>query len=46
MGNDFKTICYRGGVVTFRIPSNWREEYEPREAGLFTTTLPTLERFA
>lgn len=23
-----KTISYRGGIVTFRIPADWKEEYE------------------
>jgi hypothetical protein len=35
MESDFKTISYRGGVVTFRVPSNWREEYEPDGGGTF-----------
>ncbi|HEY8203857.1 MAG TPA: hypothetical protein VIF81_03940 [Pyrinomonadaceae bacterium] len=35
MEHDFKTINYRGGIVTFRIPSNWREEYEPEGGGTF-----------
>lgn len=30
-----KTIVYRGGVVTFRIPSHWREEYSDTEGGTF-----------
>ena len=32
---DFKTITYRGGLVTFRIPAHWREEYEPEGGGTF-----------
>ena len=32
MNQEFKTISYRGGVVIFRIPSHWREEYEPEGA--------------
>src|SRR5438552_168389 len=32
---NFKTISYRGGIVTFRIPSHWREEYEPNGGGTF-----------
>jgi hypothetical protein len=32
---EFKTITYRGGLVTFRIPSHWREEYEPDGGGTF-----------
>src|SRR5262245_15281126 len=35
MERGFKTISYRGGIVSFRIPSNWREEYEPEEGGTF-----------
>ena len=30
-----KTIVYRGGVVTFRIPDHWREEYSDIEGGTF-----------
>ncbi|HEY2859344.1 MAG TPA: hypothetical protein VGJ21_13075 [Terracidiphilus sp.] len=30
-----KTIVYRGGVVTFRIPSCWREEYSDVDGGTF-----------
>ena len=30
-----KPIVYRGGVVTFRIPSHWREEYSDIEGGTF-----------
>ena len=33
--NDLKTISYRGGLVTFRIPSYWVEEYEPDGGGTF-----------
>ena len=40
MENDFKTISYRGGVLTFRIPSNWREEYEPEGGGTFYDDTP------
>lgn len=32
---DFKTIRYRGGIVTFRIPSHWVEEYEEEGGGTF-----------
>lgn len=34
-GEDFKTIRYRGGIVTFRIPSHWVEEYEEEGGGTF-----------
>ena len=30
-----KTIDYRGGIVSFEIPSHWKEEYEPRGGGTF-----------
>ena len=30
-----KTIAYRGGVITFRIPARWREEYSEFDGGLF-----------
>jgi hypothetical protein len=30
-----KTIVYRGGVVTFRIPAHWREEYSDFDGGTF-----------
>ena len=32
---DLKTIVYRGGVVRFRIPADWHEEYEPAGGGTF-----------
>ena|SRR5947208_9830359 len=40
MEHDFKTINYRGGIVTFRIPSNWREESEPQGGGTFYDDSP------
>jgi hypothetical protein len=30
-----KPIVYRGGVVTFRIPAHWQEEYSDIEGGTF-----------
>jgi hypothetical protein len=33
--HPMKTIVYRGGVVTFRIPADWREEYSDIEGGMF-----------
>src|SRR5438128_2678745 len=30
-----KTINYRGGVLTFRIPSDWIEEYDDMKGGVF-----------
>src|ERR1035438_6693902 len=35
-----KTIVYRGGVVTFRIPAHWREEYSDFEGGTFYEDRP------
>ncbi len=35
-----KQIVYRGGVVTFRIPSHWREEYSDIEGGTFYEDRP------
>ncbi len=32
---QMKTITYRGGIVTFRIPTHWREEYSEKEGGMF-----------
>ena len=33
--SDLKTIVYRGGVVRFRIPADWQEEYGPAGGGTF-----------
>jgi hypothetical protein len=33
--DGMKTIRYRGGVVTFRIPAHWTEEYEEEGGGVF-----------
>jgi len=30
-----KAISYRGGIITFGIPANWKEEYEPEGGGTF-----------
>ncbi len=35
-----KTIVHRGGVVTFRIPSHWREEYSDMEGATFFADRP------
>ena len=32
---DLKTITYRGGIVTFRIPTSWIEEYDKEGCGVF-----------
>jgi len=37
---ELKTISYRGGVVTFRIPSHWREDYKPDGGADFYTDAP------
>jgi hypothetical protein len=35
-----KLIAYRGGVLTFRIPSHWREEYSDSKGGTFYEDRP------
>jgi len=35
MKKEMKTIEYRGGVVRFRVPAHWKEEYEPEGGGTF-----------
>jgi len=35
MHPELKTIRYRGGIVTFRIPAHWREEYGADYGGTF-----------
>ena len=35
-----KLIVYRGGVVSFRIPALWREEYSDIEGGMFYEDRP------
>ena len=41
MGDSgFKTISYRGGIVTFAIPSHWCEEYNPTGGGTFYEDRP------
>lgn len=35
-----RTIVYRGGVVTFRIPAHWREEYSDIDGGMFYANRP------
>ena len=35
-----KLIVYRGGVVSFRIPAHWREEYSNVEGGTFYEDRP------
>lgn len=47
LGEDppFKTISYRGGLVTFRIPAHWVEEYEPDGGGTFYDDAPDSATF-
>lgn len=35
-----KTISYRGGIVRFRIPKTWAEEYEEKGGGMFYEDKP------
>ena len=35
-----KTIAYRGGVITFRLPATWKEEYQPEGGGTFFDDRP------
>jgi hypothetical protein len=32
---EMKTIVYRGGVLKFRIPASWQEEYSDMDGGMF-----------
>jgi hypothetical protein len=47
VGGDppLKTISYRGGLVTFRIPAHWKEEYEPEGGGTFYEDTPDSSTF-
>ena len=38
-----KTINYRGGVVVFRIPSDWVEEYDDYTGGVFYSEASDLD---
>lgn len=40
MKPNFKTIDYRGGVVSFEIPDDWKEEYKPKGGGTFYEDRP------
>ena len=42
---ELKTVNYRGGVVTFRIPAHWREEYGADGGGIFYDTAPDAGTF-
>jgi hypothetical protein len=33
--DGMKTVRYRGGILTFRIPTHWTEEYEEEGGGVF-----------
>lgn len=35
-----KTINYRGGVIEFRIPASWNEEYSDTDGGMFYDDKP------
>jgi len=35
-----KSIAYRGGIVAFRVPATWKEEYEPQGGGTFYDDRP------
>ena len=37
---SFKMISYRGGIARFKIPANWREEYETSGGAMFYEDLP------
>jgi hypothetical protein len=37
---QMKTINYRGGVLKFRIPSSWKEEYSDWDGGMFYEDVP------
>ena len=39
-GDKLKTIVYRGGIVRFKIPANWVEEYEEDGGGTFYQNRP------
>lgn len=35
-----KTIEYRGGVISFRVPAHWQEEYSTKGGGMFYDDQP------
>jgi hypothetical protein len=35
-----KSIVYRGGIITFRVPATWKEEYEAEGGGTFYDDRP------
>jgi hypothetical protein len=42
---ELKTISYRGGLVSFRIPADWREEYAPDGGASFYEDAPDSPTF-
>ena len=40
MLQSWKTVEYQGGLVTFRLPSDWVEEYEADGGGIFYSEKP------
>jgi hypothetical protein len=38
--SSMKTIVYRGGVLKFRIPASWMEEYSDIDGGMFYEEVP------
>lgn len=45
MNPELKTVSYRGGVVSFRIPAHWREKYTPDGGGSFYEDPPDSPTF-
>ncbi|HXR08640.1 MAG TPA: hypothetical protein VN765_14990 [Candidatus Acidoferrum sp.] len=45
MNTELKTILYRGGVVAFRVPAHWREEFEPDGGASFYEDAPDSPTF-
>ena len=44
-GIPLKDISYRGGLVTFRVPAHWREEYGEDGGGSFYEDMPNSPTF-
>jgi hypothetical protein len=40
MSSKTKTIRYRGGIVEFQLPADWREEYAPEGGAMFYEDRP------
>lgn len=45
MNPELKTISYRGGVVSFRIPDHWQEEYDDDGGACFYEDAPDSPTF-